>query len=53
MIIHSREAAADTLEMMKEYGQDLKGIIHCYSYSVEHAREYVMMGFLLGIGGVV
>ena len=38
VIIHSREAAADTLEMMKEYGQDLKGIIHCYSYSVEHAR---------------
>ena len=53
MIIHSREAAADTLEMMKEYGQDLKGIIHCYSYSVEHAREYVKMGYLLGIGGVV
>ena len=53
VIIHSREAAADTLEMMKEYGQDLKGIIHCYSYSVEHAREYVKMGYLLGIGGVV
>ena len=53
VIIHSREAAADTLEMMKEYGQDLKGIIHCYSYSVEHAREYVKMGYLLVIGGVV
>ena len=53
VIIHSREAAADTLEMMKEYGQDIKGIIHCYSYSVEHAREYVKMGYLLGIGGVV
>lgn len=53
VIIHSREAAADTLEMMKEYGQNLKGIIHCYSYSVEHAREYVKMGYLLGIGGVV
>ena len=53
VIIHSREAAADTLEMMKEYGQDLKGIIHCYSYSGEHAREYVKMGYLLGIGGVV
>ena len=53
VIIHSREAAADTLEMMKEYGQDLKGIIHFYSYSVEHAREYVKMWYLLGIGGVV
>lgn len=53
VIIHSREAAADTLEIMKEYGQGMKGIIHCYSYSTEHAREYVKMGYLLGIGGVV
>lgn len=52
-IIHSREAAADTMEIMKEYGQGLKGIIHCYSYSVEMAQEYVKMGYYIGIGGVV
>ena len=51
--IHSRESAADTMEIMKEYAADLKAIIHCYSYSKEMAEEYVKMGYLLGIGGVV
>ncbi len=53
VIIHSRDAAADTLEIMKEYGQGLRGVIHCFSYSIELAREYVKMGFYIGIGGVV
>ena len=53
VIIHSRDAAADTLEIMKEYGQGLRGVIHCFSYSIELAREYVKMGFHIGIGGVV
>lgn len=51
--IHSREAAADTFEILKEYGQGLKAIIHCYSYSKEMALEYVKMGYLIGVGGVV
>lgn len=51
--IHSREAAADTMQILKEYGQGMKAIIHCYSYSKEMAEEYVKMGYLLGIGGVV
>ena len=53
VIIHSREAAADTLEIMKEHGKGLRGVIHCFSYSIELAREYVKMGFYIGIGGVV
>lgn len=53
VIIHSRDAAADTLEIMKEYGQGLRGVIHCFSYSIELAREYVKMGYYIGIGGVV
>lgn len=54
VIIHSREAAKDTLEMMKAAQPlNLKGIIHCYSYSVEQAREYLGMGYYLGIGGVL
>ena len=53
VIIHSRDAAADTLEIMKEHGKGLRGVIHCFSYSVELAREYVKMGFHIGIGGVV
>ncbi|MCI8293566.1 MAG: TatD family hydrolase [Hespellia sp.] len=51
--IHSRDAAADTMEIMRQYGKGMKAIIHCYSYSVEMAKEYVKMGYLLGIGGVV
>lgn len=57
VVIHSREAAADTLAVMKEFykksGGTLTGIIHCFSYGAELAEEYVKMGFLLGIGGVV
>lgn len=56
VVIHSREAAADTLEIMKETyacsGGALTGVIHCFSYGVEMAREYLSMGFFLGIGGV-
>lgn len=52
-VIHSREAAADTMEIMKKYAQGQKGVIHCYSYSREMAREYVKMGFYIGVGGVV
>lgn len=53
VIIHSREAAADTFDIMKENAKGLQGVIHCFSYSVEMAKEYVKMGFYIGIGGVV
>ena len=52
--VHSRDAAADTLEVIRsENAAECGGIIHCFSYSPEIAREYVGMGFFLGIGGVV
>lgn len=53
VLIHSREAAADTMYIMKTYAQGLSGVIHCYSYSKEMAEEYVKMGFYIGVGGVV
>ena len=53
VIIHSRDAAEDTLRIMKQYGAGLRGVIHCFSYSKELANEYVKMGFYIGIGGVV
>ena len=53
VIIHSRDAAADTLEIMQTYAKGLRGVIHCFSYSKELAREYVKMGFYIGVGGVV
>ena len=53
VVIHSRDAAEDTLKVMKEHAQGLSGVIHCFSYSKELAEEYVKMGFYIGIGGVV
>lgn len=54
VIIHSREAAADTLEVMKRMkAGEIGGVMHCFSYSREMAREYLDMGLYLGIGGVL
>lgn len=54
VIIHSREAAKDTLDRIKAFhGEEIGGVIHCFSYSREMAREYLDMGFYIGIGGVV
>lgn len=54
LVIHSRDAADDTYQMMKEAGtQKLGAIIHCFGYGVEQARQYLAMGFYLGIGGVL
>lgn len=54
-MIHSRDAAEDTLNIIREYmnGGMYGGIIHCFSYSKEIAAEYLKMGLYLGIGGVV
>lgn len=51
--IHSRDATEDTLRIMKNHAEGLSGIIHCFSGSREIAEEYVKMGFLIGVGGVV
>lgn len=54
VIIHSREAARDTFEIMQKAAEDrIPGVIHCYSYSAQQAAEYVRMGYYIGIGGVV
>ena len=54
VVIHSREAAQDTIQIMREGGaSETGGVVHCYSYSLEMAREFVKMGFYIGIGGVV
>ena len=54
VIIHSRDAAKDTLDIMKEeHSGEIGGVIHCFSYGKEMAAEYLKMGFYLGIGGVL
>ena len=51
VVIHSRDATKDTIDILKKY--KVKGIIHCFSGSLETAKIYIKMGYKLGIGGVV
>lgn len=51
VVIHSRDATEDTINTLKKY--KVKGVIHCFSGSLEVAEIYIKMGFKLGIGGVV
>lgn len=54
IIVHSREAAKDTYECMKENdAAKCGGVVHCFSYGPEEAEKYLKMGFYIGIGGVV
>lgn len=50
--IHSRDAAQETFDIIKN-SRVRKGVIHAYSGSVEMARDYIDMGFYIGVGGVV
>ena len=51
VVIHSRDATEDTINMLKKF--KVKGVIHCFSGSLETAKTYIKMGYYLGIGGVV
>lgn len=52
--VHSREAAKDTLDIMRStHAEDVGGVVHCFSYSREMAREFLGMNYFFGIGGVV
>ena len=54
IIVHSRDAAEDTMRVMKEaHAEEIPGVIHCYSYSPEMAKEFIKMGYYIGVGGVV
>lgn len=54
VIIHSRDAAEKTMEIMKEASvQGIRAVIHCYSYSAEQAKQYVKLGYYIGVGGVI
>ena len=54
VIIHSRDAARDTVDLMTEaHAEEIGGVIHCYSYTKETAKIFLDMGFYFGIGGVL
>lgn len=51
IIVHSRDAIQDTYDIMKEF--KLRGSMHCFSGSLEMALEFIKLGYLIGVGGVV
>lgn len=54
IVIHSRDAAKDTFDILKNNGgAPNNGVIHCYSYSAEMAKDFIDLNFYIGIGGVV
>ena len=52
VVIHSRDAINETYEILKEF-KEVKGVIHCFSGSLEMARKFIDLGYYLGIGGVL
>ena len=54
VVIHSRDAAKDTLDVMRaQTPVKMRGVIHCFSYTKETAKEFLDMGYSIGVGGVV
>jgi len=51
VIIHSRDSIQDTYDILKRY--PVRGVLHCYSGSVEMAREFVKLGMFLSVGGII
>lgn len=51
IIVHSRDSSMDTYNILKEY--KLNGVLHCFSGSLEMAKKFIELGYLLGVGGVV
>lgn len=51
VVIHTRDAIEETYQILKEY--PVKGVMHCFSGSLEMAKKFIDLGFILGIGGVL
>ena len=53
IVIHSRNSTADCIDILRQYHGRARGIFHCFSGTVDEAREIISLGFYLGIGGVI
>ena len=53
VVIHDREAHADILQIVRSHGKDVAGVLHCFSGSLEMAREAVELGYLISLAGPV
>lgn len=51
VIVHSRKSIQDTFDILKKY--DVVGSLHCYQGSAEMAKEFIKLGFYIGVGGPV
>lgn len=51
IIVHSRDSISDTYTILKD--NRVNGVLHCFSGSLEMAREFVKLGYYLGVGGVL
>lgn len=51
IVVHSRDSIQDTYDILKKY--KVKGTIHCFNSSLEMAREFIKLGYKIGIGGVL
>lgn len=51
VIVHSRDSIQDTYNILKD--SSVKGVLHCYSGSLEMAREFIKIGYFLGVGGII
>lgn len=52
VVIHDRDAHKDTLDILKEF-PEVNGVVHCFSGSVEFAKECIKLGYYIGFTGVV
>lgn len=53
IVVHDREAHYDVLEVLREFGKDVKGILHCFSGDLNMVEEVIEMGYLISIAGPV
>lgn len=55
LVVHSRDAAEETLEVLDQYKNEtnLRGTMHCYSYAPSYAQDVLKMNFVLGLGGTI
>jgi TatD DNase family protein len=53
IVVHDREAHDDVLEVLRKFGKDVKGILHCFNGDLSMAEEVIEMGYLISIAGPV
>ncbi len=53
IVVHDREAHYDVMEVLRKFGKDVRGILHCYSGDSNMAKEVIEMGYLVSIAGPV